>query len=49
MNDLERHSRAARLLWTDFAAQIRVGLQVDVGAILAASAISLRIGKVALG
>jgi hypothetical protein len=48
MNDLERRSSAGRLMRLPFGSQIRVGLQVDMGVILAVSAIPVRVGKVVL-
>jgi hypothetical protein len=50
MNDLERRAKASRLVWDPFGRRkIRIGLQVDMGVILAINAISLRVRKVTLG
>jgi hypothetical protein len=50
MNDLECRSKAGRLMWDPLGRRkIRIGLRVDMSAILAINAISLRVGKVVLG
>ena len=45
MNDLERRSNSGRLASARFVDEIRVGLQVDLGIILAVCAISFGVGK----
>jgi hypothetical protein len=50
MNDLEYRSKANRLMRDPLGRQkIRIGLQVDMGVILAVNAISLWAQKVVLG
>jgi hypothetical protein len=49
MNDLERRSGEPPGVGPFGRRKIGVGLQVDMGVILAVNAISLRVGKVALG
>ena len=50
MNDLEYRSKANRLVRDPLGRQkIRIGLQVDMGVILAVNAISLWAQKVVLG